>query len=219
MRRESRACSSTSSPEVFELDLANLALIEDGGRRARVVAARDGGRDNERLVGQELDLENEPSGISTVTREGAAFAVFDAESSPIVNQRLNQIARVKSCAFVPMLAGGEVVGVVFAAVRRPRLFGDDELAQMQTLAAEAGLALARTRASAALAEALERERLIAHISREVRSLRDLDELLRVAVEETAKGIRADRCFIRLGEPGEQSAAGRGMARRRRRAAR
>jgi PAS domain S-box-containing protein len=74
---------------------------------------------------------------------------------------------------------------------------------MQTLAAEAGLALARIRASAALEEALERERLIAHISRDVRSLRDLDELLRVAVEETAKAIRADRCFIRLGEPGEE----------------
>ena len=177
-RKESRACCSTSSREVFELDLANLALIEDGGRRARIVAAREGGSDNERLVGQELDLENETSGISTATREGAAFAVFDAESSPIVNQRLNQIARVKSCAFVPMLAGGEVVGVVFAAVRRPRLFADDELAQMQTLAAEAGLALARTRASAALADALERERLIAYISRAVRSRRDLDELLR-----------------------------------------
>ncbi len=185
--------------DVFELDLANLALIEGDGRRARVVAARDGGRNNEQLVGQELDLEHETSGISTATREGAAFAVFDAESSPIVNQRLNQIARVKSCAFVPMLAGGEVVGVVFAAVRRPRLFGDDELAQMQALAAEAGLALARTRAS----EALARERLIAHISRAVRSRRDLDELLRVAVDETAKAIRADRCLIRLGEPGEQ----------------
>jgi len=189
--------------DVFELDLANLALIEGDGRRARVVAARDGGRNNEQLVGQELDLEHETSGISTATREGAAFAVFDAESSPIVNQRLNRIARVKSCAFVPMLAGGAVVGVVFAAVRRPRLFGDDELAQMQALAAEAGLALARTRASAALKEALARERLIAHISRAVRSRRDLDELLRVAVDETAKAIRADRCLIRLGEPGEQ----------------
>ena len=188
---------------VFELDLATLALVEDGGRRARVVAAREGGRDSERLVGQELDLEHEPSGISTARREGASFAVFDAESSPIVSQRMNQIARVKSCAFIPMLAGGEVVGVVIAAVRRPRLFEDDELAQMQMLAAEAGLALARTRASAALAEALERERLIAHISRKVRSLRDLEELIRVAVEETAKAIRADRCFIRLGEPGEQ----------------
>ena len=36
----------------------------------------------------------------------------------------------------------------------------------------------------------------------MRSLRDLDELLGVAVRETAKAIRADRCFIRLGEPGE-----------------
>ncbi|MBA2440539.1 MAG: GAF domain-containing protein, partial [Thermoleophilaceae bacterium] len=143
--------------DAFELDLVNLALIEDGGRRARLVAARDGGRDNEQLVGRELDLEHEASGIGTVTREGTAFAVYDAESSPIVNRRLNEIARIKSCAFVPMLADGEVVGVVFAAVRRPRLFGDDELAEMQTLAAGAGLALARTRASAALAEALERE--------------------------------------------------------------
>jgi PAS domain S-box-containing protein len=190
--------------EVFELDLANLALIEDGGRRARLVAAREGGRDNEFLVGQQLDLDRETSGISTATREGAAFAVFDAESSPIVNQRLNQVARVKSCAFVPMLAGGEVVGVVFAAVRHPRLFGDEELAQMQALAAEAGLALARTRASAALADALERERLIAHISREVRSLRDLDDLLGMAVRETSKAIRVDRCFIRLGDVGEQA---------------
>ena len=48
------------------------------------------------------------------------------------------------------------------------------------------------------------QRLIARFSRAVRSLRDLDELLRVAVDETAKGIRADRCFIRLGEVGEQS---------------
>ena len=79
----------------FELDVANLALIDADGHRARIVAARDGGRENEELLGQELDLDREPSGISTVSREGAAFAVFDAESSQIVNQRLNEIARVK----------------------------------------------------------------------------------------------------------------------------
>ena len=190
--------------ESFELDITDLALIEDGGRRGRIVAAREGGNDFDLLIGQEVDLEREASGISTAKREGTAFAVFAAEGSPVVNQRLNELAQVKSCAFVPMLAGGEVMGVVFAAVRRPRLFGDDELAQMQALAAEAGLALARSRASVALAEALERERLVAHISRKVRSLRDLDELLRVAVDETAKAIRVDRCLIRLGRPDEQT---------------
>ncbi len=186
----------------FELDVANLALIDPDGRRARIVAARDGGRENERLLGQELDLESEASGISTVAREGAAFAVFDAESSQIVNKRLNEITHVKSCAFVPMLAHDRVAGVLFAAVRQSRLFRDEELAEMQTLAAEAGRALERVESVSALADALERERLIARIGAAVRSRRDLDELLRVAVEETAAAVGVDRCFIRLGEPGE-----------------
>ena len=187
---------------LFSLDLANLVLVDQEGRRARIVAARDGDRDNELLIGQELELDKEPSGIGTVVREGTAFAVYDAESSAVVNRRLNAIAKVKSCAFVPMRSGEEVIGVVFAAVRQPRLFLDEELALMQTLASEAGLAVARAQSAAALAGALERERLITRISQEVRSRRDLDDLLRVAVEETAKAARVDRCFIRLGEPDE-----------------
>ena len=187
---------------LFELDVANLALVEDDGRRASIISAREGGEDNEQLIGKSVSLSEEVSGISTVVREGAAFAVYDAESSPIVNKRLNDIAQVKSCAFVPVRARGDVIGVVFAAVRRPRLFDLDELVLMETLASEAGLALERTRSADAIADALERERLIARISRAVRSRRDLDELLQVAVQETAKAAHVERCFIRLGEPGE-----------------
>ena len=187
---------------VFALDVANLALVEDDGLRARIISARDGGQENERLVGQSVSLSEEASGISTVVREGTAFAVYDAVTSPIVNRRLNEIARVKSCAFIPVRARDEVIGVVFAAVRRPRLFDLDELALMEKLASEAGVALERTRSADAVADALERERLIARISRAVRSRRDLDDLLKVAVQETAKAAHVERCFIRLGEPGE-----------------
>ena len=187
---------------LFELDVANLALVEDDGRRASIISAREDGEDNGQLIGQSVSLSQEVSGISTVVREGAAFAVYDAESSPIVNKRLNDIAQVKSCAFIPVRVHGHVTGVVFAAVRRPRLFDLDELVLMETLASEAGLALERTRSADAVADALERERLIARISRAVRSRRDLDELLQVAVQETAKAAHVERCFIRLGEPGE-----------------
>ena len=186
----------------FELDVANLALVEDDGRRATIISAREGGEDNKQLLGQSVSLTEETSGISTVVREGAAFAVYDAESSPIVNKRLNDIAQVKSCAFVPVHARGDVIGVVFVGVRRPRLFDLDELVLMETLASEAGLALERSRSADAVADALERERLIARISRAVRSRRDLDELLQVAVQETANAAHVERCFIRLGEPGE-----------------
>jgi len=186
----------------FELDIANLALVDEGTRTAVVVAARDGGHDNDRLVGQTVALDAEASGIGTVVREGAAFAVFDAESSPIVNRRLNEIARVKSCAYVPVRVADQVVGVVFAGVRRARLFADDELALMQAYASEAGLAIERTRATRALADALERERLVSRISLELRSRTDVEDVLRSAAEETARAVGAMRCFIRLGEPGE-----------------
>jgi len=185
----------------FELDVANLALVDEGARTAVVVAARDGGRDNDRLVGQTVALDAEASGIGTVVREGAAFAVFDAESSPIVNRRLNEIARVKSCAYVPVRVADQVVGVVFAGVRRARLFADDELALMQAYASEAGLAIERTRATRALADALERERLVSRISLELRSRSDVEDVLRSAAEETARAVGAMRCFVRLGEPG------------------
>ena len=87
---------------------------------------------------------------------------------------------------------------------------------MQSFASEAGLALERSRATAALGEALERERLIAQISLQLRSHRD----------EVARGARGDRpghdggeCFVRLGEPGEQSAVAAGGTRRSRAARR
>jgi PAS domain S-box-containing protein len=189
--------------DLFQLDLAHLALVEDEGRIARIAVTHDSGNQSDRLRGEVIELEHEASGVGTVVREGAGFAVFDAETSPLVNKRLNEITHVKSCAFVPVRARDEIVGVVFAGMRERRLFEQAELALMQTLAAEAGLALERTRTARALADALERERLIARISLALRSRRDLDELLQVTVEETARAANVDRCFIRLGEPGEE----------------
>ena len=182
-----------------------MSLIEDEGRVAVLVAARERGKDHPALVGQRIALDREPSGINAAAREGTAFTVYDAEHSPVVNQRLNAIAKAKSCVFVPVRAGDEVIGVVFGAVRHPRVFDEDELARMQALVGEAGLALERSRATIALADALERERLISHISLELRSRRDVDEVLPAVLQEVGAAVGAVRCFIRLGEQGETSA--------------
>ncbi len=186
---------------VFELDMANLALIEDEGRGAVLVAAREGGKDNKALVGQRVALDREPSGINAAAREGTAFTVYDAERSAVVNQRLNAIAKVKSCVFVPVRAGDEVIGVVFGAVRAPRVFSPDELARMQVFAGEAGLALERSRATVALGEALERERMISQISLRLRASRNIDDVLPAVLEEVGRALGAIRCFVRLGEAG------------------
>jgi PAS domain S-box-containing protein len=187
----------------FRLDLANLVWIEDDGRRARVVAARERGVDNPALAGQAIALDREPSGVNTVVREGIGFAVYDADRSDVVNPRLNAIAGTKSCVFLPVRTGDQVAGVVFGAVREPRVFGDDELASMQRLVDAAAPTLDRTRTADRLAAALERERLISRISLEVRSHGDVEESLAVALERTARAVGAIRCFVRLGPGGEE----------------
>jgi PAS domain S-box-containing protein len=112
----------------------------------------------------------------------------------------------KSLAFVPLIADERVIAVLAAGtVSGPRAFRADELALMQRLAGETALALDRARSSVALADALERERFVAHISARVRSELDIDGLLDVAVRETGTALEVDRCLISLGEGGDVTA--------------
>ena len=100
-----------------------------------------------------------------------------------------------------------------------RAFSADDLRLLQSLANEAALALDRLRSSAALAKALERERLISRIAARFRTQLDLDTVLSVAVEETARALGAQRAFVRIGEPRREHADRRGVGRERAGAAR
>ena len=125
-------------------------------------------------------------------------------TAPNVNRRLAEAVAAKSAAFVPLITEGQVAGVLVVVTQTSasRTSRTPRSTSSQGLASEAALVLSRTRSSEALRAALERERLVAEIGRRVRSELDLDTVLRVAVEETAKAIGVTRCFIRLGERGE-----------------
>src|SRR6185503_18501769 len=150
-----------------------------------------------------VHLHNEPSGIASAFFEAAPVSVYDVESSPLVSQRLAKRAGAKSAAFVPLIVDERVIGVLIAAATGGRrAFAADEIRLIEALASEAAIALDRARSASALDRALVRERLVAKISRRVRSVHDLDAITRVAVTETGRAIGASRCFIRLGESGE-----------------
>jgi PAS domain S-box-containing protein len=78
----------------------------------------------------------------------------------------------------------------------------EELGELQRIAGDGALALDLARSTTSLAEALDRERFVARISARVRSELDIDELLRVAVEETGRALGMNRCLIRLGPGGD-----------------
>lgn len=203
---DEHAVGQTLLEECFSLldvDFAAVAVISDDGKHASGLVALASSGDTDWWQDVALDFEQEPSGIASAAFEGGPVVVYDVAGSPQVNRRLAEKVGAKSAVFVPLVSDEKVPAVlVIATTREPRIFTGDELALVQALAAEAALALDRAHSANALAEALERERLVASIGRKVRSELDLEAVLRVAVEETGMASRVSRCFLRLGEPGE-----------------
>ena len=185
------------------LETLMLAVVDQDERRAYGFAAR--GIDEDWWRSVSLDLDHDPGAVVTVAREGVPFAVYDVLTAPNLNRQLAEKVGAKSAAFVPLVADGKVTGVLVAAqTSGHRLVSASELELMQGLANETALALGRARSEEALASALERERLVAEISRKVRSELDLGSVLSIAVEEVGRATRVARAFIRLGAPGDEA---------------
>ncbi|HET8606344.1 MAG TPA: GAF domain-containing protein, partial [Gaiellaceae bacterium] len=182
------------------VEFAAVALVDEQTGTAEGLVARCDGEDLEWWAGQRIDLREEASGIASAVFEAAPVQVYDVAASSLVSRRLAELVGARSGAWVPMIAEERVIGVlVLATIGRYRSFSREELDALQAIASEAGLALDRSRSAIALADALERERLLAEISRKVRSEHDVDSLMRVAVEETGRALAASRCLLRLGE--------------------
>ncbi|MGN6431976.1 MAG: GAF domain-containing protein [Gaiellaceae bacterium] len=188
---------------VLGIEFAALALIDEETGHATGLLARSEGRDVGWWRDIRLDLRDEPSGIASAYFQAGPVIVFDCASSPLVSPRLVEASGAKSGAFVPLIAEERIIGVLVAApTSAKRAFSTEEVTLMQSLAADAALALERTRSAGALDAARARERRVADISRRVRSVEALADSTRVAVTEVGRALGASRCFIRLGRPGE-----------------
>ena len=178
-----------------------LARVDEEHRTATGFAAR--GVDEEWWRGVVLDLDD-GHGSDRVGRSRGCAPLGRrrhrlAEGQPRPRRR----HEAKSAAFVPLVSEGDVVGVLVAATRTTRRsFTPAELELVKGSPARLRSRSGGTRSNEALRAALERERLIAEIGRRVRSELDLDTVLQVAVEETAKAVGVSRSFVRLGELGE-----------------
>jgi PAS domain S-box-containing protein len=184
------------------VDFAGLALVDERMTEARGLLARREGKDFEYWTEVRFDLRGEPSGVASAAFEVAPVTVYDTANSPLIKQPVAEAVGARSAAFVPLVSGERVIGVLaIATVHERRAFSTEELGPLRTLASEAAVALERARSASALQDALDRERLVSSIAHKVRSELDLEALLRVAVEELGRTLGLTRCFVRLGEDG------------------
>lgn len=182
---------------LFSVDFAGLSFVSEDGREAAGYLARSQGADVDWWSGVRIDLEREPSGIATAVRSVEGFSVEDVEDSRS-SPRLASAIGAKSAAFIPLASSDGVIAVIsVATASEKRAFTPDELTLMQTLASEATIALERTRSTLALAEALDRERLVMSIGRRLRNELDLVDALKAAVAEAGRALGATRCFVRV----------------------
>ena len=180
-----------------------LALVDEGMNEARGLLARREGKDFDYWSDLRFDLRGEPSGVASAAFDVAPVTVYDTASSPLIKQPVAEAIGAHSAAFVPLVSGERVIGVLaIATTHERRAFSPEELGPLRTLASEAAVALERARSASALQEALDRERLVSSIAQKVRSELDLEALLRVALEELARAAGLSRCFVRLGEEGQ-----------------
>ncbi|MGH2971734.1 MAG: GAF domain-containing protein, partial [Gaiellaceae bacterium] len=187
----------------FDVDFAGLTFISEDGGEAAGFLARSRGADLDWWRDVRVDLLREPSGIASAVQDGSGFAVYDVDDTR-VSSRLAATVGAKSAAYVPLISAERVIAVISVATTRAhRDFSPDEMRVMQTLASEATIALERTRSTIALAEALERERLVMSIGRRLRNELDLAAALDAAVEEAGRAIGGARCFLILDRGGER----------------
>jgi len=168
---------------LFDVGFVALTFVSDDGREAGGYLARSNGEDVDWWRDVRLDLTAAPSGIASTVFEATAFTVYDIKSAGAINPGLAARVGAKSAAFVPLLAKERVTAVIsVATLDEPRLFTNEDLAVMQTLATEAAGALERLRSGVALEEALKRnEEQLAQQSALLRAAHVLSSELDLAV--------------------------------------
>jgi PAS domain S-box-containing protein len=189
--------------KLLGVEFASVALIDEDGSGASGLYALENGSEASWWPEIRVDFEQEPSAIASAAFEAAPVAISEVAGSTQVSRRLAERVGAKSAIFVPLIVDERVPAVLIAAsTGEPRIFSAGETTLLQALAAETAMALERSRSALALEDALVRERLVASISRKVRSELDLEAVLRVAVVEAGEAANVARSYIRLGKPGE-----------------
>ncbi|HEX5449807.1 MAG TPA: GAF domain-containing protein [Gaiellaceae bacterium] len=176
--------------DLLAIGFAGVAMVVEDGKDAVGVYGERNGEATPWWQEVRVDLRNEPSGIASAVFDAAPVTVFDIASSTLVSPRLAEQVGARSGAWIPMLADERVIGVlVVATTGEKHAFTHDELGLLQALAGDAALALARIESARALADAVERERTAAEVTRRVHAQLDPDNVRSVALEEVRRVLR------------------------------
>jgi diguanylate cyclase (GGDEF)-like protein len=138
---------------------STVVMVAEDMRSSRF--ANKGQRGLDVQSGQiKIDIATEPSGLGVAIKARQTVFVPDAESSPLVGPKIQQLAEARSMVFMPLPGeGGYLGGIVSSWRRRHRRLDHYAQRAVELLSEEAGRTLERVRQSRKLRHEAETDAL------------------------------------------------------------
>ena len=104
---------------------------------------------------------------------------------------------------MPLIARGELLGVLDVQSDQASYFGDDAVGVITLLGAQMAAALSNARLYEVAERTSRHERALGSIERHIQSAADIDEILQTTVRELGKALRVPHTAIELKVDGAQ----------------
>lgn len=130
----------------------------------------------------------------TVLRNIAEDQRLDEQTRALLVEHLKAAGAI----FVPLVVGGQWVGLITAVYSKTLEYSDDQLRQLMSLAGQAATAIHSLRLLEQAQNRARRERVLREITERVRSATDVDVIMRTAVREVGRALGRET-FVYLSE--------------------
>jgi GAF domain-containing protein len=122
------------------------------------------------------------------TRQALALAADDPRLQPQAQEAFKATG-VTATATIPLVTRKKVFAILTITMRQPgRLFTEQEVGLLQTLADQASIAIERVRLLEETARKAQREQMLREIAAKVRSSADVETIMRTAVQEIGQAL-------------------------------
>ncbi len=179
----------------FGFHHVSIFLVDDKGEYAVLrEATGDAGREM-KASGHRLAVGSQ-SIVGQVTQTGQAYVAHDASQDPYFKPNPH-LPDTQTELGLPLRSGDRVIGALDVQHTRPHTFTEDEIAVLEVLSDQLGVAIQNARLYHDALRRAQREEALMEITGKIRSTRDVDAILRTAVTEMRRALGAQEAVIRL----------------------
>jgi GAF domain-containing protein/HAMP domain-containing protein len=149
--------------------------------------------------------------LGEVAKTGETYLAHDTSHDPRFDP-IDLLPDTQTELVLPLKTGDRVIGMLDIQHTRANTFTEDDLAVLQILADQLGVAVQNTRSYAEAMQRARHEEAILDLTSRLRATHDIDDILETAVAEIRKTLGAKQAVIRLAanldqpEPGDDGAA-------------